>query len=1656
MSLVINHNMMAMNTARNLNNTYGRLSSSVERLSSGLRINSAADDAAGLAIRELMRADIATMRQGIRNAADAISMIQTADGGMAVIDEKLTRMKELAEQAATGTYTTLQREIINSEYQAMAAEIDRIAAATNFNGVKLLDGSITNLHGGLGMKIHFGVGNSPDEDYYFINTGDVRATSTSGLRIGGDAKNDIWGQGAAGAKGLAGPGCCTAGYDSLDGPAGFKSGETFSYGYNWDWTEDDDPELLKGRYLAGRYTVNSSDSLQDLINKVNLGTQSRVGIKLDPDALAAAIKNGGTAAVCMGNEAYIFGSAAVAGGTVIIPPVSGVVYRHTASGDFTGLGFLANIKAGSAGYGFSLTQAQIEMLRNAGINVSALGLSSVSVAASGASLVNSGQAKTQMLARLLQAWNALNLNSFSGLAINSGVTSGFTITSSMLKACAGTTVLSGTGLTATIISGQTLNVHTGIFADEYGNWTSSKRVASALGLSEVVFHINNQGVPTFTYQITGNTYTSAACLASANGSTKYFVNSTVMTSLIAAGITAANLSGFGAASISAKPKTDAVSAAALANFVASAQAAWVAKYSGSMELSLSASPGGGLTGPTAAAISASASTGVLSGTGVAATATIHSGETLKIYTNIFVDANGNFTNEQSVRGLFDNSHFERLVFEVENGLGCCLITVSGIASTVYSATGVSNINLSTLAANLNSTYISTAITSIQGAASGSPTGQGRLKINPPLPSTPFEPTQAQLSPSISTNPVGNLAVTVDIGGSQITVPTGNALAGLPRATDLGNLVAAAQSSLSQILSAAQTAGLAAGKQNVGLIVTDKAVSQTAPSTVADVANMTVTRTFYSGTLDRSVATGTYSNSGDVFNSSLGYALTSAQKNVLLAAGLNLSALLLASAIVSGSAISTVSSAEARLNLVNKLSQLWSALNLASMSSITIASGDTNSFSALTVNDVINSAATGIFNGTGDYRTLKEQTSMKVHTGIYADEFGNWTTDKSLASGLGMTELVYTVQNNNYTPVLGTATVKSSQWAVSGDLTITDATRTALGAASATLATILNSFVSASATIAGSGASSAAARAVMNTNLISAWNAAYGSNINQLLFNVSDKGSSIPALTLKDVYSGNTAGLDGQGPNNQIVLGGTITVSANIWVDGTGNWTDDSAIAAAFGLEKLVYSITNTAGNYITTVSYGVNTFSLTSPDSLAGPIPAEGLEALRGHITDSIQLVMAGMSGTDQGKLSRGAQVTPPRPQIGTSASFTDMTGYNTAGDPVSGLNVAVNFPGGIIATAIVPQTIYMNMGDLTALINADLDTILTNAQSAGNSSGKAGLGRVSKTAFAPHPGPDAEEDIEGLDWEDIYKPASGRETVTTTGIVDKTKYVTLVASAGTPYLNASGISNFGAWALASAINHNPNSEFWAMVQNVDSQGHSADMVYVFAKEGGDLNHLLACDVADGDQASRDALQAIEFENVEGNKMNQSGTNFTLGGQNWGTFKPIQTKAGMGKEVWNLTLHGRDVGKERDLWIAALSDGQNEVVTPGLTAGIINGLDRHSFVEIQNADNGQWAGAEVRTQSSAQEALDALNKAMERKDKVRADIGALQNRLENTITNLEIQVESLQASESRISDVDVATEMTEFVRNQVLAQAAVSMLSQANSLPQMALSLLNG
>lgn len=145
MPISLLHNLSASQVANTLSAHFQALSDSTRRLSSGLRIEESADDPAGLAVRELMRADISALNQGVRNANDAISMIQTMDGALGVIEEKLIRMKELAEQAATGTYDSVQRLMIDSEFQAMGSEITRIALATDFNGIKLLAGA-----GGMG------------------------------------------------------------------------------------------------------------------------------------------------------------------------------------------------------------------------------------------------------------------------------------------------------------------------------------------------------------------------------------------------------------------------------------------------------------------------------------------------------------------------------------------------------------------------------------------------------------------------------------------------------------------------------------------------------------------------------------------------------------------------------------------------------------------------------------------------------------------------------------------------------------------------------------------------------------------------------------------------------------------------------------------------------------------------------------------------------------------------------------------------------------------------------------------------------------------------------------------------------------------------------------------------------------------------------------------------------------------------------------------------------------------------------------------------------------------------------------------------------------------------------------------------------------------
>ena len=169
MGLRVNTNVASINAQRSLMVNTSLLSKSLEKLSSGLRINRAGDDAAGLAISESLKSDIRALQQASRNAADGISMIQTAEGGLEEVSGILIRMRELAEQAATGTLGADERTYLDSEFQQLILEVSRIADSTEFNGTKLLDGSIAQL------DIQVGIGTQSDSQVTLMLGAGMRA-----------------------------------------------------------------------------------------------------------------------------------------------------------------------------------------------------------------------------------------------------------------------------------------------------------------------------------------------------------------------------------------------------------------------------------------------------------------------------------------------------------------------------------------------------------------------------------------------------------------------------------------------------------------------------------------------------------------------------------------------------------------------------------------------------------------------------------------------------------------------------------------------------------------------------------------------------------------------------------------------------------------------------------------------------------------------------------------------------------------------------------------------------------------------------------------------------------------------------------------------------------------------------------------------------------------------------------------------------------------------------------------------------------------------------------------------------------------------------------------------------------------------------------------
>jgi flagellin len=141
MGIRINTNIASINTRRHLTRSTMAFQKSMEKLSSGLRINRASDDAAGLAISEGLKSDIRALDQASRNAADGISMVQVGEGALDEVSNILLRMRELSEQSLNGTLSDTERVYLNQEYTDLMDEVDRISASADFNGIKLLDGS---------------------------------------------------------------------------------------------------------------------------------------------------------------------------------------------------------------------------------------------------------------------------------------------------------------------------------------------------------------------------------------------------------------------------------------------------------------------------------------------------------------------------------------------------------------------------------------------------------------------------------------------------------------------------------------------------------------------------------------------------------------------------------------------------------------------------------------------------------------------------------------------------------------------------------------------------------------------------------------------------------------------------------------------------------------------------------------------------------------------------------------------------------------------------------------------------------------------------------------------------------------------------------------------------------------------------------------------------------------------------------------------------------------------------------------------------------------------------------------------------------------------------------------------------------------------------
>ena len=251
MAATINSNIQSLTAQRNLSVSQGSLATSMQRLSSGLRVNSAKDDAAGLAIAERMNAQVRGMNVAVRNANDGISLAQTAEGALGKIGDNLQRMRELAVQSANDTNGATDRAALDNEYKQLALENERVIANTKFNGQELLTGA-----GGTGGVFGFQVGaNTSGDNQIDITTADIAAAMGTNT------------QGATATLGTTAATARTA-MDDIDAALGAVNGERSTYGASQNRFEAviSNLQLASENQSASRSRIMDADFASETAN----------------------------------------------------------------------------------------------------------------------------------------------------------------------------------------------------------------------------------------------------------------------------------------------------------------------------------------------------------------------------------------------------------------------------------------------------------------------------------------------------------------------------------------------------------------------------------------------------------------------------------------------------------------------------------------------------------------------------------------------------------------------------------------------------------------------------------------------------------------------------------------------------------------------------------------------------------------------------------------------------------------------------------------------------------------------------------------------------------------------------------------------------------------------------------------------------------------------------------------------------------------------------------------------------------------------------------------------------------------------------------------------------------------------------------------------